>query len=314
MTETKTSAAAGGVPQLPSSVTRARDAQSFVWTAVAPAAFVVMWSTGFIGTKLGLAYAEPLTFLSVRFAIVTLAMLIAALLARAPWPKGVMIAHVAVVGLLIHGLQLGGNYLAFQMGLPAGFAALIIGLQPILIAAVVGPLLGERVGVGQWVGFVLGFGGAALVLGERYGLSAGPAGLAAPALAVCGLVGACAGTLYQKHYCANANLWTAAVIQYAAATVPVTLLAVRFETMEIRWSFPFIAALAWLVLALSVGAISLLYLLIRRGAVSKLASYFFLVPPTTALMAWPIFGEHLGPQALCGMAVTAVGVALVQKG
>jgi len=138
--------------------------------------------------------------------------------------------------------------------------------------------------------------------------------LAAPALAVCGLIGGTAGTLYQKRYCAHANLWTATVIQYAAATVPMMLLAARFETMEIIWSGTFIAALAWLVLGLSVGAISLLYLLIRRGAVSRVASYFFMVPPTTALIAWAMFGEHLGPVALAGMAVAAVGVALVQRG
>lgn len=289
-------------------------APSFVWTVVAPAVFVVLWSTGFIGAKAGLPYAEPLTFLTARFAIVTIAMLIAALLVRAAWPKGVMIIHLAVVGLLMHSLQLGGVFSALQLGLPAGLAALIIGLQPILIAAVVGPLLGERVSLRQWVGFVLGFGGAALVLSERYGLSVGPAGLAAPALAVCGLIGGTAGTLYQKRYCAHADLWTAAVIQYAAATLPVTLLAARFETMEIIWSAPFIAALAWLVLGLSVGAISLLYLLIRRGAVSKLASYFFMIPPTTALIAWAMFGEQLGPVALAGMAVAALGVALVQRG
>lgn len=305
---------ASSVPEWQRSITRARHARSLVWTAVAPAVFVVLWSTGFIGAKAGLPYAEPLTFLGVRFAIVTVVMLIAALLVRAAWPKGVMIAHVALVGLLMHGLQLGGVFSAIQSGLPAGFAALIIGLQPILIAAVVGPLLGERVSPRQWVGFILGFGGAALVLSERYGLSAGPAGLGAPALAVCGLIGGTAGTLYQKRYCADANLWTATVIQYAAATVPVVLLAACFETMAITWSFPFIAALAWLVLGLSVGAICLLYLLIRRGAVSKIASYFFLVPPTTALIAWAMFGEHLGAQALAGMAVAALGVAVVQKG
>ncbi len=296
------------------SARRNSDAGTLVWTAGAPAVCVVLWSTGFIGGKAGLAYAEPMTFLGARFAIAAVVMLIAALLARAVWPRGIMIVHVAVVGLLMHSLQLGGVFSALHMGLPAGFAALITGLQPILIAAVVAPLLGERVGPGQWLGLILGFGGAALVLSERYGLAAGSAGLAAPALAVCGLFGGAAGTLYQKRYCANANLWTATVIQYAAATVPVMLLAARFETMEIAWSLPFVAALAWLVLALSVGAICLLYLLIRRGAVSKVASYFFLVPPTTALIAWLMFGEQLGPQALAGMAVAAVGVALVQRG
>ena len=305
MTDSRSSST---IPALPPST------PSFVWTAVAPAVFVVLWSSGFIGGKAGLPYAEPLTFLSVRFAIVAVVMLIAALLVRAAWPKGVMIVHLAVVGLLMHSLQLGGVFSALHAGLPAGLAAMIIGLHPILIAAVVGPLLGERVSPRQWMGFVLGFGGAAMVLSERYGLSAGPASLAAPALTVCGLIGVTAGTLYQKRHCADANLWTAAVIQHAAATIPMTLLAARFETMKIIWSGPFIAALTWLVLGLSIGAISLLYLLIRRGAVSKLASYFFMVPPTTALIAWAMFGEHLGPVALVGMAVAALGVALVQRG
>jgi len=305
---------AGRGPPPRRSTPRGRGAPSFVWTVAAPGVFVVLWSTGFIGGKAGLPYAEPLTFLGVRFAIATGLLLIAALLVRAPWPRGVMIAHVAVVGLLMHSLQLGGVFTAIQVGLPAGYAALIIGLQPILIAAVGAPLLGERVSPRQWLGFILGFGGAALVLSERYGLSAGPTGFAAPALAVCGLIGGTVGTLYQKRFCADANLWTATAVQYAAATVPMMLLAGRFETMAITWSWPFIAALAWLVLGLSVGAICLLYLLIRRGAVSTLASYYFLVPPTTVLIAWAMFGEHLGALALAGMAVAVLGVALVQKG
>jgi drug/metabolite transporter (DMT)-like permease len=296
------------------SVIPASYAPSFAWTAVAPAVFVFLWSTGFIGAKLGLPYAEPLTFLAVRFAVVIVAMLVAALLVRATWPRGMMIVHLAVVGLLMHSLYLGGVFSAIHRGLPAGYAALIVGLQPILIAAVVGPILGERVSLQQWLGFVLGFGGAALVLGERYGFSSGPGGLAAPALAVCGLIGGTAGTLYQKRFCAYANIWTGAIVQYAAAVVPTTVLAACFETMRITWSGEFIVAVAWLVLGLSVGAISLLYLLIRRGAVSKLASLFFLVPPTTALIAWAMFGEHLGPVALAGMVVAAAGVALVQRG
>src|SRR5262249_7370776 len=140
------------------SVIPASYAPSFAWTAVAPALFVFLWSTGFIGAKLGLPYAEPLTFLAVRFAVVIVALLVAALLVRAAWPRGMMIVHLAVVGLLMHCLYLGGVFSAIHHGLPAGFAALIVGLQPILIAAVVGPFLGERVSLQQWLGFVLGFG------------------------------------------------------------------------------------------------------------------------------------------------------------
>jgi len=296
------------------SVIPAAYAPSFAWTAVAPAVFVVLWSTGFIAAKAGLPYAEPLTFLTARFAIVAAVMLPAALLIGAPWPRRMTIVHVAVVGLLMHASYLGGVFSAIHLGMPAGLAALVVGLQPILTATVVGPVLGEKVSWRQWLGFVLGFGGAALVLSERYGFGGGSTGLAAPALAVWALVGATAGTLYQKRYCGHVNIWTGAVIQYVAAALPIAGLAFAFETMRITWSGPFIGAMVWLVLVLSVGAVSLLYLLLRRGAVSKLASLFFLIPPTTALIAWAMFGEQLGPAALAGMAVAAVGVALVQRG
>ncbi|HEX9462889.1 MAG TPA: DMT family transporter [Alphaproteobacteria bacterium] len=296
------------------SVIPASYAPSFAWTAVAPAVFVVLWSTGFVAAKAGLPYAEPLTFLTARFGIVAVAMLIAAFAIRAAWPKGIMIAHIAVVGLLMHASYLGGVFTALHLGMPAGLVALVVGLQPILTAVAVGPLLGERVSLRQWLGFALGFGGAALVLGERYSFAGGTTGLAAPALAVWGLIGISAGTLYQKRFCEHANLWTGAVIQYTAAAVPTAIAAAAFETMHITWAPPFVWAMLWLVVVLSGGTVSLLYLLIRRGAVSKLASLFFLIPPTTALIAWAMFGEHLGPTALAGMAVAAVGVALVQRG
>lgn len=293
----------------------APDAPSLAWTAVGPAVFVVLWSTGFIAAKAGLPYAEPLTFLFTRFVIVAAAMLIASLAVGAAWPRGRTVLHIAVVGLLMHSSYLGGVFTAMKLGMPAGFVALIVGLQPILTATVVGPFLGERVSPHQWVGFVLGFGGVALVLAERYGFSgAGTSGLVAVGAAVWGLVGITSGTLYQKRYCAHVNLWTAAVIQYTAAAASLALPAWLFETMHVTWSGPFIAAMLWLTLVLSVGTVSLLYLLIRRGAVSKLASLFFLVPPTTALIAWAILGETLGAQALAGIAIAAVGVALVQRG
>jgi drug/metabolite transporter (DMT)-like permease len=297
------------------SVIPASYAPSFAWTAVAPAVFVVLWSTGFVAAKAGLPYAEPMTFLATRFGIVAAAMLVASLLVRAPWPRGIAIVHIAVVGLLMHSSYLGGVFSAIHLGMPAGLAALVVGLQPILTAAVVGPFLGEKVTWRQWVGLVLGFGGVALVLAERYGLGGGSeAGTAAIGLTVWGLLGVTTGTLYQKRYCAYVNLWTGAVIQYAAAAVPVTIIAAMFETMHVTWSRPLILSMLWLTLVLSVGTVSLLYLLIRRGAVSKVASLIFLVPPTTAFMGWLMFGETLGPQALAGMAIAAAGVAVVQRG
>jgi drug/metabolite transporter (DMT)-like permease len=288
---------------------------SFAWTALAPAVFVVLWSTGFVAAKAGLPFVEPLTFLSLRFGIVATLMLIASLAVKAPWPRAREAAHIAVVGLLMHGCYLGGVFTSQSRGLPAGFAALIVGLQPILTATIVGPFLGERVTPRQWLGLVFGFGGAVLVLGERYGFSGGgdfdPLTIGLAVLALFGVTG---GTLYQKRYCAQSNLWTVSVIQYVAAGIPLGLLALALESMHVTWSSSLIGAMAWLTLVLSIGTVSLLYLLIRRGAVSKITSLFFLIPPVTALMAWVMFGETLGPQALGGMALAAVGVAMVQRG
>ncbi len=288
---------------------------SLAWTALAPAVFVVLWSTGFVAAKTGLGYAEPFTFLFARFAIVTAAMVIASFVVGATWPRGIMVGHIAVVGLLMHASYLGGVFTAIMLGMPAWLIALVVGLQPILTATIVGPLLGERVSARQWLGLVLGFGGAAIVLADRAGSAgAGSSGWEALLASLVALVGITGGTLYQKRYCAHVNLWTGAVIQYTAAGAALVVPAYLFETMHITWSGPFIASMAWLTLVLSVGTVSLLYLLIRRGAVSKLASLFFLIPPTTALIAWAMLGETLGLRALAGMAVAAVGVALVQRG
>jgi len=287
---------------------------SLAWTAAAPAVFVILWSTGFIAAKAGLPYVEPLTFLSLRFALVTALMLPVALLVRARWPGRIEAGHIAIVGLLMHGGYLGGVFSSIHHGLPAGVAALIVGLQPVLTATVVGPLLGEKVVPRQWLGLVIGFAGVAIVLFERYGFGSGGFGIGAVVLAAIALVGITAGTIYQKRFCAQANLYTGAVIQYAAACVPIALLAFVLETRAVEWAPPLIAAMAWLTLVLSVGTISLLYMLIRRGAVSKIASLFFLVPPATAFTAWLMFGETLGLLALGGVALTACGVYLVQRG
>ena len=187
---------------IPASVTPA----SFAWTAAAPAVFVLLWSTGFIAAKAGLPYAEPLTFLGWRFALVVVLMLPVALLMQARWPGRIEAGHIAVVGLLMHAGYLGGVFSSIHHGLPAGLAALIVGLQPVLTATIVGPLLGERVTPRQWLGLVLGFAGVAVVLFERYGFGSGGFGAGAVALAVLALVGITAGTIYQKRFCAQSNL------------------------------------------------------------------------------------------------------------
>jgi drug/metabolite transporter (DMT)-like permease len=278
-----------------------------------PAVFVVLWSTGFIASKAGLPFAEPMTFLLARFAMVTAAMLVVAVVVRAPWPASwTEFGHIAMVGLLMHGCYLGGVFAAIFHGMPSGLTALIVGLQPVLTATIVGPLLGDRVSKRQWLGLVLGLAGVGMVLWHK--LAVDSTGQIAIGFAALALVGITLGTLYQKRFCAFVDLRTGAVIQYAAAAIAVSVFALQFETMRIEWTTQFIVALAWLALPLSLGAVSLLYILIRRGAAAKVASLFYLVPPVTALMAWLLFDETLGPLALAGMAVTAMGVALVQRG
>lgn len=277
-----------------------------------PALFVVLWSTGFIGAKLGLPYAGPLTFLALRFWLVAALLILLALATRAPWPRRPMeVGHYAVAGLLVHGVYLGGVFVGISLGVEAGVSAMIVSLQPLLVAAFAGLVLGERVTPRQWAGLVLGLLGVILILARKLGHGLGDA-LGALAC-VAALLAMTAGTLYQKRYCAGMDLRTGNVVQFAAAGLATGLLALPFEDNRVVWSGEFVFALLWLVLVLSLGAISLLYVLIRRGAASRVSGLFFLVPPCTALIAWPLFGETLGPVALLGMALTVAGVAMATR-
>jgi drug/metabolite transporter (DMT)-like permease len=278
-----------------------------------PALFVVLWSTGFIGAKLGLPHAGPLTFLALRYGLAAGLLVLVALVVRAPWPRRpAEIGHYAVAGLLVHGVYLGGVYVGISFGVEAGVSALIVGLQPLLTAALAGVVLGERVTPRQWAGLGLGLLGVALVLGRKLG--EGPGDALGSLACVAALLGITAGTLYQKRHCAGMDLRTGNVVQFAAAGLVTALLALLFEDGHIDWTADFVFALVWLVFVLSLGAVSLLYVLIRRGAAAQVASLFFLVPPCTALMAWPLFGETLGPVALIGMVLTAAGVAMASLG
>jgi drug/metabolite transporter (DMT)-like permease len=280
------------------------------WTTLLPGVFVLLWSTGFIGAKLGLPYAEPMTFLALRFAIAGGLLLLVVLAFRAPWPRSWAEAgHIAVAGLLLHGVYLGGVFASIDLGIEAGVSALIVGIQPLLIAAASAPLLGERVTRLQWFGLTLGIAGVGLVVWRKLELGLGtPLGMGLSAVALFGIA---AATLYQKRFCAAMPLRSGNMIQFAAAALATGLLAVLFETRAIVWSGEFVFALAWLILVLSLGAFTLFYILIRRGAAARVASLFYLVPASTALIAWGLFGERFGPVALAGMALTAVGVALV---
>ena len=279
-----------------------------------PLFFVFLWSTGFIVAKFGLPYAPPLTFLVLRFAGVLLLLVPLILVMRAPWPRG-KVRHIAVAGVLVHAGYLAGVWCAIKLGMPAGLSALIVGMQPIL-TAFAAPLLGETVRPRQWLGLVFGLGGVALVVAAKMSL----VGLSWQSLALCvgALCSITAGTLYQKRYCAQFDLRAGTVIQYGAAAVVLLPLAILFEGMtpalaSVEWTPRFIGALLWSILALSIGAIFLLFALIRRSDATQVTSLLYLTPPTTAVMAWLMFGEAFNWLGIAGMVLAVVGVIFVVK-
>ena len=277
-----------------------------------PLLFVLLWSTGFIGAKLGLPDCEPLTLLTLRYACVLLVMGAVAFGTRAPWPADRrQWLHIGVSGLLIHAVYLGGVFTAIRLGLPAGVTALVVGLQPVLTALGAGLVLRERVRATQWTGLALGLAGVVLVVANK--VAGGPSAAALLVPAVIALVGITAGTLYQKRFCAAFDLRAGSVIQFLPCLVVTALVASRTETMVVHWTPAFAFALAWLVLVLSVGAVSLLNMLIRSGSAVNVASLFYLTPPTTALIAWAMFGETLTGLALGGMVLAVAGVWLARK-
>jgi drug/metabolite transporter (DMT)-like permease len=283
-----------------------------IWISAMPGVFVLLWATGFIGARFGLPYAEPFTFLLVRFVIVAALLAVVSAVMHAPWPRSWALAgHLAVAGLLVHGGYLGGVFSSIARGMPVAVSALIVGLQPLLTAVAAGPFLGERITPVQWLGFVLGLAGVVMVLARDFTLSgAGLPGFAFSTIALLSITG---GTLYQKRFCGAMDLRSGSVVQFLAAAAVVGVLAATTETMAIRWTGEFLFALGWLIVVLSLGAITLLYLLIRRGVASKIASLFYLVPPVTAILGYVMFGETLGWPAIAGLGVAGLGVALVTR-
>lgn len=274
----------------------------------APAVFVVLWSSGFIGSKAGLPYAEPMTFLTIRMIALVLLLSPLLLVARLQWPRRAAILHNVVAGLLVHGLYLGGVFVSIYQGLPAGLVALVVALQPVLTSTLANRWLGEPVALHQWAGLVLGLLGVALVV---HGKTAGDTSFSAWAAVFVALIGITVGTLYQKRFAGGVDWRAGFLIQYAAAGLLFGIAAYTFETRVVDWTPQFMLALGWLVIVLSLGAIWLLYFMIRRSAATRVASLFYLTPPVTALMAWLLFDERLQPLALIGMAICVAGVFLV---
>ncbi|MFN9211387.1 MAG: DMT family transporter [Betaproteobacteria bacterium] len=279
--------------------------------AAMPFVFVLLWSTGFIVAKLAAPHAPPLTFLLWRFAGVVLVVLPLALAMRAPWPRTPLARlRVAVAGVLLQAAYLGGVWFAISRGMPAGVSALIVGVQPILTAVLAGAV-GERVAPRQWLGLALGFSGIALVLSDRLTLQG--VGALAIAINLLALAGITVGTLYQKRYCGAVDLRTGTAIQFAASFVVLLPLAAAFETMQVDYAPAFWLALGWSIFVLSLAAMVLLLVMIRRGRATRVASLMYLTPPAPSVLAWALFGERLGLVAWAGVAVTMFGVALVLR-
>jgi drug/metabolite transporter (DMT)-like permease len=278
----------------------------------APVVFVVLWSTGFIGGKYGLPYAEPFTYLSLRMIAVVTILGIVVVVTRPVWPDELGVSRSVITGVLMHGFYLGGVFFAISRGLSPALSALIVCLQPVVTSTVANRLLGEQVKLYQWIGLLLGFAGVFLVVfGHIEG--GGEAPVSAWVAAFIGLAGITAGTIYQKRFGGDVDWRANFLIQYGAAGIIFCAAALLFERLEVQWNIHFIGALAWMVLVLSLGTIWLLYFLIQRSAATRVTSLFYLVPPVTALEAWLTFGDRLDMLSIAGMVACAAGVFLVNR-
>lgn len=281
-----------------------------------PVLFVFLWATGFIGAGLAMPYAEPFAFMTVRFFIAAAVLALWAWLSGACWPDRRGLVHAAIVGCLIHGGYLSGVFWAVRHGLPAGMTALVSGLQPLITTLIAALFLREQVVLRQWLGLLIGFCGVALVVVPKFSFSSGGINPATLSAALTAVLGISIGTVWQKRFAVALDLKAGTSVQYIAAGALTALLSLGFETQTVNWSPELVFAMVWLVLVLSIGAILLLLILIRQGEVSKVASLFYLVPGTAALMAYLLFGETLTLVQIAGMVLTTCGVALatMQKG
>lgn len=283
-----------------------------------PLVFVLIWSTGFIVARYGMPHAPPLGFLAWRYVFSILCFLPWILVARVAWPATrTQWLHLSVTGVLMHAGYLGGVWAAVKAGMGSGLVALIVGLQPVLTAIWLSAR-GSAVTRRQWVGLSLGFAGLALVVARKFG-QGGEADPLNLALALLALLSITIGTLYQKHFVAPCDVRSANAVQLIAALV-VTLPLALFENETMGWTaqtggvnWELVAAMAWSVLGLTLGGSSLLYLLIQRGAATSVTSLLYMVPPTTALMAWLLFSEPITLLTITGTVLTAVGVSLVVR-
>lgn len=275
-----------------------------------PVLFVLLWSSAFISAKYGLPHAGPFSFLLTRFIIVFLLFAAIAILLRRPWPRRDTVVNLLFVGVLMHGFYLGGVFFSIAQGMPAGLSALIVSTQPVLTAALGIWLLDERPAPAQWLGIALGAAGVVLVLWPRLGGDVPVIGLVSCAVSLLAIT---FGTIWQKRHGGGMDLLSGNAVQALAAATFYAVVILLFEPYRVAWTAEFSLAMGWLVLAVSLGAVSILMLLIRRGSAAATTSLFFLVPPSSAVMAWIAFGEALGPLGLAGLGITTAGVWLVNR-
>ncbi|MEK9930253.1 MAG: DMT family transporter [Rhodospirillaceae bacterium] len=282
-------------------------------TAAASALFVFFWASGFISAKYGFPFAEPFTFLCLRFLVAIVLLTIICFIWRVEWPKTpTELGHVVLAGWLVQATYLIGVWYGIWLGVDTGVVALIVGMQPILTGTLSGMFLGEKVTKIGWIGLVLGFVGLSLVVSEKVNID-GTQGLGA-LFCVVGLFGITIGTLYQKKYCGAVDTRAAVLVQNIASLALILPLAFLFETRDVIWEGEFWFALFWSSIGLSVVAIALYFVLVQRGAAVKVTSMIYLSPPTTAIMGWAVFGETMSALALLGFLATVVGVALAARG
>ena len=279
---------------------------------LAPYIFVLLWSTGFVGAKYGLPYADPFIFLSLRIFIAAAILFLVALILRAPVAIGARaIRNSMLIGFFLHACYLGGVFFAISEGLSASVAAVITSLQPVLVSLLAVRVLGEKLQKAQVAGLAIGLSGVILVLGPTLKSNVPVAGLLGIAVA---LIGSTTATLLQKKIGTGVPLLAGTAYQYLASGSVLALAALATGDVSIQWSPKFILAFIWLIAVLSVGAVLLLLLLLNSGSAASVSSLFYLVPPATAVEAYFLFGEKVNTQGLIGIAVTAIGVWLVIKG
>jgi drug/metabolite transporter (DMT)-like permease len=282
--------------------------------AAAPVVFVLMWATGFVVARLSAPHADPLTFLGIRFPIAGALFALIALALAAPWPGAKPAFHATVAGIFLHGGYLGPVYWAVAHGMPAGVSALIVGLQPLMTAIIAAAMVKEDISLRHWAGLAVGILGVALVVSPKLELAhTGGITPLTTAINVLGALSISFGTVYQKRYATALNLASGGAWQYVGASLAVLIPAVLFEEMRFDGTFEAWFALGWSVIVLSLGAITLLMLLIRLGDVGRVSSLIFLVPGVSALMAYGLFGETLNLVQILGMAVCAGAVLIVTR-